>query len=141
LVVKTIVHFEIPANDVERLSKFYGDVFGWKFDKMPMGEMDYYMISTGPQGKSVSGGMYKKMMAEEKHRNYIGVDSVDAAAEALKNAGGMIMVEKQEVPGFGWSVIATDPEGNPLGLFQATTPARRPRAKAKPKKKTKKSRR
>ncbi len=25
IVVKTVVHFEIPANDVEQLSKFYKD--------------------------------------------------------------------------------------------------------------------
>ena len=33
LVVKTVVHFERPADDVNRLSKFYKDVFGWKFEK------------------------------------------------------------------------------------------------------------
>jgi predicted enzyme related to lactoylglutathione lyase len=25
-----IVHFEIPADDVERAKKFYSDLFGWK---------------------------------------------------------------------------------------------------------------
>jgi uncharacterized protein len=142
LVVKTIVHFEIPANDVERLSKFYGDVFGWKFEKAPMPNMEYFMIRTGPQNKSVGGGMYKKMMPDERPRNYIGVDSVDAAAEALKNAGGTILVEKQEVPGMGWSAIAADPEGNAIALWEAAMPARRPRPKAKAKKaKARRSRR
>ena len=29
----TIVHFEIPADDVERSKKFYSDLFGWKIEK------------------------------------------------------------------------------------------------------------
>ena len=31
-----IVHFEIPAGDVEKLSKFYSDLFDWKFSKQSM---------------------------------------------------------------------------------------------------------
>jgi predicted enzyme related to lactoylglutathione lyase len=31
----TIVHFEIPADDVERSKKFYNDLFGWKIEKWP----------------------------------------------------------------------------------------------------------
>ena len=26
----TIVHFEIPADDVAKIKNFYGDLFGWK---------------------------------------------------------------------------------------------------------------
>ena len=31
----TIVHFEIPADNVEKLQKFYSELFGWKIEKMP----------------------------------------------------------------------------------------------------------
>ena len=36
----TIVHFEIPADDVERSKKFYGDLFGWKIEKWPGSTVD-----------------------------------------------------------------------------------------------------
>ncbi len=26
----TVVHFEVPGDDVEKLRKFYSDLFGWK---------------------------------------------------------------------------------------------------------------
>lgn len=26
-----IVHFEIPADDIARAKRFYGDLFGWTF--------------------------------------------------------------------------------------------------------------
>jgi uncharacterized protein len=31
----TIVHFEIPADDIDRAKKFYSDLFGWKIEKWP----------------------------------------------------------------------------------------------------------
>ncbi len=37
----TIVHFEIPADDLDRATKFYREVFGWEISKMP-GPFEYY---------------------------------------------------------------------------------------------------
>jgi uncharacterized protein len=125
MVTKTIVHFEIPANDLDKLSKFYSDVFGWKFDKTQMSDMDYWTISTGPRGKSVGGGMYKRTGATDVPRNYIGVDKIDKHIEAFKNAGGSEVVGKMEVPSMGWSFIGADPEGNLIALFETMAAPRR----------------
>ena len=139
MVTKTVVHFEIPAQDVEKLSKFYSDVFGWKFQKQPMGEMDYWMIATGPRRRSVAGGMYKKRMDMETSRNYIAVDKIDSALAAFTNAGGKQVVGKQEVPGFGWSFLGVDPEGNAVGLFEAVTRRQAHKAKRAARKAARKS--
>lgn len=132
MVTKTIVHFEIPAGDPERLSKFYADVFGWKFQKEPMGGMDYWLIRTGPTNKSVGGGMYKKTSNDELPRNYIQVDRIDSAIELFKSAGGKEVVGKEEIPGRGWSFIGLDPEGNFVGLYEAAR--RRPSTRRRSKK-------
>lgn len=130
MVVKTIVHFEIPAQDVEKMSRFYSDVFGWKFTKAQMPEGEYWMISTGPRAKSVGGGMYRKTMEKETPRNYVAVDKMDKAIETFKSAGGTEVVGKQQVPDMGWSFIGMDPEGNLVGLYEAARarPARPRRA-------------
>jgi uncharacterized protein len=122
MVVKTIVHFEIPANDVEVLSKFYSDVFGWKFGKQQMQDMDYWMITTGPRGKAVFGGMYKRTGETDVPRNYIAVDKIDESIEDFKNAGGREVIGKAEIPTIGWSFIGADPEGNLIALFQGMPP-------------------
>ncbi len=128
MVTKTVVHFDIPASDMERLSKFYSDVFGWKFQKTPpMGGMDYWLISTGPSGRSIGGGMYKRENAEDRPRNFIAVEEIDASIGAFVDAGGRELVGKQEVPGYGWTFIGTDPDGNQVGLFQAMASGRRAR--------------
>ena len=127
MVTKTVVHFEIPANDPAALSKFYSDVFGWKFKKTQISDMDYWTISTGPRGKSVGGGMYKRTGATDVPRNYIGVDKIDKHIEAFKKAGGNEVVGKMEVHKMGWSFIGADPEGNLIALWEAQMPPPRRR--------------
>jgi len=130
MVTKTVVHFEIPANDTAALSKFYSDVFGWKFAKAQMSDMDYWTISTGPRGKSVGGGMYKRTGATDLPRNYIGVDKIDKHIEAFRKAGGREVAGKMEVPKMGWSYIGADPEGNLIAMFEGmAAPRRRTRRK------------
>jgi predicted enzyme related to lactoylglutathione lyase len=130
VVIKTIVHFEIAATDAEKLSEFYHQVFGWKFEKAPMPGMDYWLISTGPQGKSVGGGMYLKSGPDDRGRNFVLVEEIDSAIRTFENAGGTEVVGKMEVPGMGWSFIGADPEGNHIALWEPKMPMRRrPRAK------------
>jgi predicted enzyme related to lactoylglutathione lyase len=120
----TIIHFEIPATNVEKLKQFYAGLFGWKIEKYP-GPMEYWMIQTVPtddkgmlQRPGVNGGMVKKENPEQKPVNYISVDSVDESIKRVKKLGGKIIMPKQEVPNVGWIATAADPEGNLIALLQ-----------------------
>ena len=77
----TLVHFEIPADDVERSRKFYSDLFGWKMEKWPGMEsgMEYWTINTTDNegGKAVGGGMMKRQNPQQGITNFIDVTSVD----------------------------------------------------------------
>ena len=124
----TIIHFEIPANDVEKIKKFYSDLFGWKIEKMP-GGMEYWGIETVPVDEKgmavrpgVNGGMMKKQTPEQKPLNYISVESVDEYSKKVVSLGGQIVVPKMEIPGMGWWAMATDPEGSQIGLFEVMQP-------------------
>jgi len=127
MAVQTIVHFEIPAKDAEKLSNFYSTVFGWKFEKAPMPGLDYWLISTGPQGKSVGGGMFKRERPDDRPRNYVLVEGIDHAIAVFKASGGTQIVGKMEVPGMGWSFIGADPEGNHIALWEPSGPMPPPR--------------
>jgi len=120
----TIIHFEIPATDVEKLKKFYTGLFGWNIEKYP-GPMEYWMIQTVPldekgmlQRPGVNGGMVSKDSPEQKPVNYISVESIDTSIEKVKKLGGKIISPKQEVPNVGWIATALDPEGNHIALLQ-----------------------
>jgi predicted enzyme related to lactoylglutathione lyase len=125
MVDHTIVHFEIPADDVEKLRKFYSKLFGWKIEKTP-GPIDYWMIETVPVDKKgmpirpgVNGGMMKRQQPEHKPVNYIAVESVDEYTKKIEALGGKVLVPKMEVPGIGWWTLALDPEGNQFAILQS----------------------
>jgi len=128
MVDHTIVHFEIPANDVQKLKKFYNELFGWKIEKMP-GPMEYWTIETVPVDEKgmpirpgVNGGMMKKQNPEHKPITYISVESVDKYVKKTEALGGKVIVPKMEVPGIGWWAMALDPEGNQFAIFESMPP-------------------
>ena len=114
-----VIHFEIPAADPERASKFYQKVFGWKFDKWA-GPMEYWMVTTGADGvPGINGGMLRKPGPVSVTTNTIGVGSVDVAIEAAKSAGGKLVMPKSPIPGVGYFAYCEDTEGNLFGVMQA----------------------
>ncbi|HUE57163.1 MAG TPA: VOC family protein [Candidatus Udaeobacter sp.] len=119
-----VIHFEIPAADPERASKFYQKVFGWKFDKWA-GPMEYWMVTTGADGvPGINGGMLRKPGPVSVTTNTIGVGSVDVAIEAAKSAGGKLVMPKSPIPGVGYFAYCEDTEGNLFGVMQADTNAK-----------------
>lgn len=120
---RTIVHFEIPADDPTKLSQFYSKLFGWKFERWgDAGTSEYWMIQTKAKDEDpgVNGGMTKKTDPNQHQVNYVLVESVDQFSSKIKDLGGTIIVPKTEVPGMGHFALALDPEGNNFGIFEAT---------------------
>ena len=129
----TVVHFEIPANDIKKLQKFYENVLGWKITKAPMPDVEYYIIATVPtddkgmlQRPGVNGGLYPRTsgMQDAPQVNYISVEDIDKYTDLVTKEGGKILVPKRQVPTVGWFAIAADPEGNSFGLLQPDMPAK-----------------
>lgn len=120
----TIVHFEIPADNIERTNKFYGNLFGWKMEKMA-GPMEYWTFrTTNDKGEQIiGGGIMKRQMPDQGITNYIGVDSVDKYSKKVQELGGKVKVQKTEVPGFGWFAVCTDTENNTFALWEANPQA------------------
>jgi predicted enzyme related to lactoylglutathione lyase len=90
--MSNIVHFEIPADDIQRAKTFYSKLFGWKIEGMQVQGMDYMMIdSYGVPG----GGMLKRMHPDHQITDYFGVPSVDEYAAKVEKLGGKIAAIKR----------------------------------------------
>ena len=70
------VHFELPADNVDRGRTFYGDVFGWQFQKWD-GPMEYWMAVTGPDNMPGVGWI---AYAPDTEENPFGVMEEDVTA-------------------------------------------------------------
>jgi len=121
----TIVHFDIPADDLERAQSFYSRLFGWKFEK-PIETMEYYLVETedleGNPGPG--GGLGKREAADQRMMNYIGVTSVDEYLEKIEKLGGKVLMPKTAVPGMGYLAICMDTENNPFGIWEENEEAK-----------------
>lgn len=117
-----VAFFAIHADDVARARAFYEAVFGWRFE--PWGPPDFYLIETGEEGDSApSGALHGRMepLTGTGMRGFecsIAVASADETLARLEAAGGTVMGGKAHIPGVGWVVRFTDPEGNMAAAVQ-----------------------
>ena len=124
-----IMHFEIPADDVERAKGFYTKLFGWKFESYPTGpgEDEYFMVMAKDGEDGINGGLMKRKMPGQPFANYVTVPSVDAALATAQANGARTALPKQEIGGgMGWIAAFFDPENNLIGLHQVGPNAQRP---------------
>jgi predicted enzyme related to lactoylglutathione lyase len=111
-------HIEIPADDTKRARAFYEGLFGSTFTDTQFGDYALYATASGEQG--VSGGLGKRgETAPMSTRNYVSVDSIEAALARAVELGGRVIENKDEVPGVGWWAVIADTEGNELGIFES----------------------
>jgi uncharacterized protein len=136
IIMPTIVHFEIPADDIERSKKFYTDLFGWKIEKWPgtdsgsssssSSDMEYWIITTIDEkgDKALGGGMMKRQGPQQPIINYIDVKSVDEYSSKVQQLGGKVHVPKMAVPGMGYLAVCLDTENNAFGIWETNESAK-----------------
>ena len=122
----TIVHFDVPVEDIKRAKTFYENLFDWKITPVP-GPMDYYnIITTDDEGNNgIAGGMGHRGAPEQQITNYIGVSSIEKYMEKVKELGGKVTMPKTTIPGFGYLATFLDTEGNRLGLWETDENAKK----------------
>jgi len=111
------VHVELMSNDVGQAKSFYGKLFDWKFEDMPMNDTNYTMIRVG---EGTGGGLMKNPIpnAPSSWMAYVLVDDIKSATSKARSLGANVMKDVTEVPGAGSFSIITDPTGAMLGLWQ-----------------------
>lgn len=122
-----VVHFEIPADNVERAQEFYRTAFGWNLSSMP--DTDYTIVTTTPtddQGApkdpgAINGGMFMREATLATPVITIDVDDIDKALETIATNGGSTVQGKQPVMDMGFAAYFKDSEGNLMGLWQTAT--------------------
>jgi uncharacterized protein len=119
-MANAFVHVELNTTDVNEAKTFYGKLFDWKLEDVPMGDNTYTMIQVG---KGTGGGIMKHPVpgAPSAWLAYVEVDDIHAATKKAESLGAKIMTGVTEVMGMGWLSILIDPTGAALGLWQTKT--------------------
>ena len=126
-----VVHFEIPADDLDRARSFYGKVFGWQIDTMPMpGGGEYTGLTTTAVDEktmtptepgAINGGMMQRDAATPAPVITIDVEDIDAALAEIEAAGGPTVTPRTAIPGMGAFGYFKDSEGNVMGLWETVS--------------------
>ena len=126
--MQPVVHFEMPAEDNDRASKFYADVFGWQMQTMGEEYGGYLMAMTtestekGPvKPGAINGGFFKKPAGQNPAPHLVlAVDNLEQSIKAVKEAGGEVLGEPMDIPNIGLFIMFKDTEGNQVGMLQPT---------------------
>jgi predicted enzyme related to lactoylglutathione lyase len=121
-----VVHFEIPADDVERAKKFYGDNFGWKLNQLGPEVGNYVLVHTGPTDEAgmpqdrgfVNGGLMRRDPSASSPVLVIAVADTDQTVEKVKKSGGRLVGEILDIPNVGRYARVQDTEGNVIGVIK-----------------------
>jgi len=120
-----VVHFEIPADDLERAKAFYGSVFDWELQTIP--EMQYTTVTTTPMDEAtmrptspgaINGGLMDRSDRTPSPVITIGVVSVEESLKKVESEGGTVVTPSTPIPGMGAFGYFKDSEGNVMGLFE-----------------------
>jgi len=109
---------ELTTSDVDAAKAFYGQLFGWSFENVPMEDMTYAIAKTN--GEEVAGMMTIPPEAGQMPpawTTYVTVDDVDAAAEKAVKLGGKIYVPPQDIPEVGRFCVIRDPQGAYISMI------------------------
>jgi len=111
-----VVHFEIPADDIERAKLFYTKLFGWEINTVH-GRSNYLLIRSTDR-TSLSGSLLKRFNPKQTTILYFDVSSVDEYTAKVRDLGGRIVAAKKSVPETGYFAICLDTENNTFGIWE-----------------------
>ena len=121
-----VVHFELTADDPERATAFYRDVFGWEIQKWA-GPEDYWLLKTGEGEPGIDGGLLRRTDNKPGMPhvvNTLQVSSVDEYTARVAAGGGEVVMPKFAISGVGYVAYCRDTEGNVFGIMQDDATAR-----------------
>lgn len=127
-----VVHFEMPAEDKDRMVDFYSRVFGWDAQRLGPEMGNYIIVKTAEtEGNGfpkkpgiINGGFFVKSKDNQYPSVVIAVDDIREAMKTVEKAGGKILGggfkagEPDDIPGVGLYCAFLDTEGNRVSMLQ-----------------------
>ncbi len=113
----TFCWIELTTSDRPAAKQFYGSLFGWTANEMPLdGGEPYVMLQKN--GKNV-GALYQNADVPPNWLSYVAVTSADDTAKTAKDLGANLLSEPFDVMDAGRMAVVQDPQGATFALWQA----------------------
>ena len=113
-----VVRFEIMGGDGEELSRFYGELFGWRMEPVE-GSGGGYRLAHTDAGTGIDGGLGSFPGAPSYVTVYVQVQDLEAAVERARALGATVVAPPREVAPGTRTAVLTDPAGHMIGVIAA----------------------
>src|ERR1700730_5822414 len=113
---------DLTSTNQAAAKAFYGGLFGWEAEDMPVGEGVFYSMQR-LGGKDVAAispqpQMQRDAGAPPTRNSYVSVEDTDAAVERAKELGGTAHAPAFDVMEAGRMAVIQDPQGAFFMLWQ-----------------------
>jgi predicted enzyme related to lactoylglutathione lyase len=108
-----VVWFEIAGRDLDALTRFCGDLLGWKVDAD--NPQHYGMVDTGTEG-GIPGGIFAP--GGEYVSFYAAVQGLEERLEHAARLGAKVVQPPTPISETARVAMLLDPEGHRVGLIE-----------------------
>src|SRR5436305_13689788 len=115
-----VVHLELHTGDQWAAAAFYGQLLGWRTERVQSPAGSYLTLDVGP---AIGGGIVECGTARPLWLPYVEVGNIDRSTDAARNLGATDTLAPREGPA-GWRSVVSVPNGGELALWQAKGSAR-----------------
>jgi uncharacterized protein len=121
--VGKVVWADLVTPDLSAAEKFYGELFGWRFQTVRAGDTDYVVAML--DGHAVAG-MMQKPLATAEHKQaawltFIAVRDVDMVKRTALAHKARLLVDSKTYGGRGRQAILADPEGAVFAIVASSS--------------------
>ena len=115
------IWYELMTSDAEAAERFYGHVVGWSPKDSGHPDMRYTLLHIGEAPVAGLMAIPADCGPDMKPAwtGYIWAEDVDAKAAEVKERGGKVLREPEDIPNVGRFAVVADPQG---GMFQLYAP-------------------
>jgi uncharacterized protein len=116
------VWYDLLTKDPNAAKGFYGEVVGWKTEQFGDSHYSMWVGSQGPLGgvMKLPDDVAKQGVPPHWMAN-VCVANVDETVKKVKELGGKVMKEAEDIATVGRFAVVTDPQGGAISLFSPKT--------------------
>jgi uncharacterized protein len=109
---------DLQTSDPDAAKTFYGGLFGWEYDDIPIGDGSVYsMAKVGGSSVAALGGLQSDQIPPHWN-SYLTVESADDTAARVEELGGSVVEKPFDVFSAGRMAVLSDPSGGVLCIWE-----------------------
>ena len=109
-----VVHLELHTGDLPRRARFYGQLCGWRPERVDAGGGSYLALG---MGDGLGGGIVECATSRPLWLPYVEVAEIAEATERARALGARVLLEPREGPA-GWRSVVATPAGGEVAFWQ-----------------------